>query len=135
MTDWDARSRAQNTAEAITRRATAAISGASAIWNSMLCSRPSCAVWVRPPALPPKCRTPAAWIRSLRQDARPDLADARRQAQLSNVRLTNLPDQPTLQNHHRYGQIGGAGVAAANVNTTLAAWGGPMSTTLSTATV
>jgi multidrug efflux pump len=64
------------------------------------------------------------------------LADARADKRMANVRLTNLPDQPTLRITTDTAKLSTLGLTAANVNATLStAWGGPMSTTSSTATV
>jgi uncharacterized membrane protein len=53
------------------------------------------------------------------------LADCRADKRLANVRLTNLPDQPTLKISTDTQKLQALGITAANVNNTLStAWGG-----------
>ena len=122
---WDQRPGADNTAQAITQRATRGLSGL----------RDAEVFAVLPPAVRGLGQANGFTIELLNsgnlsrdkfEDARDQLlAAARNDPTLAAVRLTELPDQPTLNVNLDQGKLTTLGLTIANVNSTLStAWGG-----------
>ena len=125
LTNWDKRSGVENTADAITRRATRAMSGyrdleffavVPGVVRGLGQSSGFTAELQNTSAMPRE-----AFV-AIREKV---IAEARASAVLANVRLTALPDQPTLKVETDAQALAALGVAQADANTTLsAAWGG-----------
>ena len=122
---WDDRPGSQNTADAVTHRATKAMGGfrdlefyaiVPAIVRGLGQSSGFTAELQNATAMPR-----ADFVRL--RDA--ILAEARANPHLMNVRLSNLPDQPTLKFDTDTEKLAALGLAQKDVNATLAtAWGG-----------
>ena len=126
LTDWDERKGSENTAEAITRRATSAISGGYRDLEFYALQPPIVRGLGQATGFTAEVLNSggldAEAFGKLRDEI---LAEARTLPQLSNVRLTGLPDQPTLKITTDTAKLAALGVAPSDVNTTLAAaWGG-----------
>ncbi len=125
LKDWAQRPGSQNAVDAITRRITRAMSGyrdlefyalVPAVVRGLGQSGGFTAEVENPAGLP---REHFVAIR----DA--ILAEARSHSRMANVRLANLPDQPTLRITTDTQRLSALGLSQADVNTTLsAAWGG-----------
>ncbi|NBC35625.1 efflux RND transporter permease subunit [Novosphingobium sp. FSY-8] len=126
LKDWDDRPGSEHTAEAITRRATAAISGGyrdlefyalqPGIVRGLGQSGGFTAELLNTGDLSREA------FAKLRDQI---LAEARADPVLANVRLSNLPDQPTLKISTDTQKLTAMGLSVANVNATLStAWGG-----------
>ena len=123
---WDERPGAENTADAVTRRATRAI-------NSTLRDVEFYAIV---PAVVRGLGQSAGFTAELQNTGNLSqaqfvairdevLAAARADPHLTNVRLTNLPDQPSLKVETDAAKLAVLGLSQASVNATLAtAWGG-----------
>jgi multidrug efflux pump len=125
MADWDERPGDRNAASAITRRATKALTGFRDVEFYAL----------EPPIVRGLGQSTGftAELQNMGGMSREDfaqvrdqiLADARADKRLANVRLSNLPDQPTLKINTDTAKLATLGLSAANVNNTLStAWGG-----------
>ena len=125
FTNWDDRPGVENTADAITRRITRAMSGyrdaefyatVPAVVRGLGQSAGFSAELVNTSGMP---RDRFVQIRDQ------ILAEARADSALTNVRLSALPDQPTLKVVTDNQKLAVLGLAQADVNATLAAaWGG-----------
>jgi multidrug efflux pump len=125
LVDWDDRPGKENTAEAIARRATKALSGlrdvefyatVPASVRGLGQSSGFTAELLNSSAMPR-----AAFAKVQEQV----LADARADPRLANVRLSSLPDQPTLKVDTDTEKLSALGLNQNDVNATLAtAWGG-----------
>lgn len=122
---WEERPGKANSAEALTQRVTMAMSGyrdlefyavAPAVVRGLGASSGFTSELLNPRNLPRE--TFAAMRDKI-------LAEARADPALANVRLTNLPDQPTLKIATDTQKLAALGLSQADVNATLAAaWGG-----------
>ena len=122
---WEKRPGSENTADAITRRVTRALSGyrdlefyaiVPAVVRGLGQSSGFTAELVNSTGMP---RERFVQIREQ------ILADARADNLLANVRLSTLPDQPTLTVHTDSEKLAVLGLSQTDVNSTLsAAWGG-----------
>lgn len=126
FTDWDDRKGSENTAEAITKRASAALSGGyrdlefyalqPPIVRGLGQSSGYTAELLNSGGLTPER------FAKIRDEV---MAEARAMPQMTNVRLTNLPDQPTLKVATDTLKLSALGISPASVNATLStAWGG-----------
>jgi len=124
--DWDERKGESNTAEAITRRATKALSEGYRDLEFYALEPPVVrglgqSAGFTAEVLNTGALSPEAFSK-IRDDI---LAEARSMPQLSNVRLSTLPDQPTLKVNTDTQALTALGVTADSVNDTLStAWGG-----------
>jgi len=125
LTDWDDRPGEQNTAEAITNRATKAISGFRDLEFYAL-QPPIVRGLGQATGFQAELQNNGGLSREEFARVRDQiLADCRADKRLANVRLTNLPDQPTLKISTDTQKLQALGITAANVNNTLStAWGG-----------
>jgi multidrug efflux pump subunit AcrB len=125
MTDWDDRAGDQNTAEAITNRATKAMSGFRDLEFYAL-QPPIVRGLGQATGFQAELQNTGGLSREEFAKVRDQvLADCRADKRLANVRLTNLPDQPTLKISTDTQKLQALGITAANVNNTLStAWGG-----------
>ncbi|MDE2404745.1 MAG: efflux RND transporter permease subunit [Sphingomonadales bacterium] len=125
LAGWDDRKGAQNTADAITRRATAALSGYRdleffAVVPGIVRGLGQSSGFTA--ELQNSSDMPRAEFVRIRDRI---MAEARSNPVLTNVRLTALPDQPTLKVDSDTEALTSFGVNPADANTTLAtAWGG-----------
>ncbi|WP_206240523.1 efflux RND transporter permease subunit [Novosphingobium terrae] len=125
LTDWDDRPGDQNTAEAITNRATKAMSGFRDLEFYAL-QPPIVRGLGQATGFQAELQNTGGLSREEFAKVRDSvLADCRADKRLANVRLTNLPDQPTLKISTDTQKLQALGITAANVNNTLStAWGG-----------
>jgi multidrug efflux pump len=125
LVDWDDRPGKENTADAISRRATKALSGLRDVEFYATV----------PPAIRGLGQSTGFTAELLNSGAMPRaefnkineqvLADARAEPRLANIRLSSLPDQPTLKVTTDTEKLAALGLSQASVNSTLAtAWGG-----------
>jgi multidrug efflux pump len=124
--DWDDRPGSENTAEAITKRATAALSGAFRDLEFYALQPPIVRGLGQATGFTAEVLNAggldAASFNKLREQV---LAEARADKVLANIRLTNLPDQPSLKVSTDTQKLAALGVAPSDVNATLStAWGG-----------
>jgi len=126
LTDWDSRKGETNSADAITKRATMALSGGYRDLEFYA---------LQPPVVRGLGQSTGftAEVLNISGLSAEDfgklrdtiLAEARTLPQLANVRLSTLPDQPTLKINTDTQALSTLGVSAADVNATLTtAWGG-----------
>jgi hypothetical protein len=119
MTDWDDRAGDQNTAEAITNRATKAMSGFRDLEFYAL-QPPIVRGLGQATGFQAELQNTGGLSREEFAKVRDQvLADCRADKRLANVRLTNLPDQPTLKISTDTQKLQALGITAANVNNTL----------------
>ncbi|MDE1917294.1 MAG: efflux RND transporter permease subunit [Sphingomonadales bacterium] len=125
MADWDKRPGEQNTAQAITQRATKALTGFRDVEFYAL-EPPIVRGLGQSTGFTAELQNTGGMSREQFAQVRDQiLADARADTQLANVRLTNLPDQPTLRITTDTAKLATLGLTAASVNATLStAWGG-----------
>jgi multidrug efflux pump len=125
MSDWDERPGDENSAQAITRRATRALTGFRDLEFYAL-EPPIVRGLGQSTGFTAELQNNAGLSRDEFARVRDDiLADARADKRLANVRLTNLADQPTLRINTDTAKLATLGLTAANVNATLStAWGG-----------
>ena len=126
LTDWDDRKGDQNTAESITKRATSALSGGYRDLEFYALQPPIVRGLGQSTGFSAEVLNSSGLstddFNKLRDTI---LTEARALPQLSNVRLSTLPDQPTLKINTDTQALSALGVTAANVNDTLTtAWGG-----------
>ncbi|RVU06439.1 efflux RND transporter permease subunit [Novosphingobium umbonatum] len=126
LTDWDQRKGAENSAEAITKRATAALTGGFRDLEFFALQPPVVRGLGQASGFTAEVLNSgglsAEDFAKLRAEI---LAEARSLPQMTAVRLTGLPDQPTLKVTTDTQKLAALGVAASDVNATLtSAWGG-----------
>jgi len=125
LVDWDERPGKENTAEAIARRATKALSGLRDVEFYATV----------PPAVRGLGQSSGFTAELLNSGGlsreefskleQQIIADARAEPRLANVRLSSLPDQPTLKVTTDAEKLAAFGLTQSDVNATLAtAWGG-----------
>ncbi|HWU03255.1 MAG TPA: efflux RND transporter permease subunit [Novosphingobium sp.] len=126
FTPWDDRSGSQNTAEAITRRATAALSGGYRDLEFYALQPPIVRGLGQSTGFTAEVLNSGNLDRATFAKLRDTiLTEARAEPALANVRLTNLPDQPTLKVNTDTAKLSALGVTQANANAVLGtAWGG-----------
>jgi multidrug efflux pump len=123
--DWDDRPGKENTADAIARRATRAMSSLRDVEFYATV----------PPAIRGLGQSTGFTAELINSGAMPReqfnrieqqvMADARANPRLANVRLSSLPDQPTLKINTDNDKLAAFGLSQSDVNATLAtAWGG-----------
>jgi multidrug efflux pump len=125
MAEWVDRPGDQNTAAAITRRATRAITGFRDVEFYAL-EPPIVRGLGQSTGFTAELQNTGGLSREAFAKIRDEiLADSRADKHMANVRLTNLPDQPTLRINTDTAKLATLGLTAANVNATLStAWGG-----------
>ncbi|MBV1691213.1 efflux RND transporter permease subunit [Novosphingobium sp. G106] len=123
--DWDKRPGKENTAEAISRRATKALSSLRDV-EFYATVPPAVRGLGQSTGFTAELLNSAAMSREEFNNVQAQiLADARAESRLANVRLSSLPDQPTLQVNTDTEKLSALGLTQNAVNTTLStAWGG-----------
>jgi len=126
LADWDKRTDKKDSAEAITKRATAALTGGYRDLEFFALQPPIVRGLGQSSGFTAEVLNasamPAAQFATLRDEI---LAEARIMPQIANLRLSTLPDQPTLKVTTDTQKLATLGVAPADVSASLsAAWGG-----------
>ncbi len=123
---WDDRTGKDNTAEAITKRATMALSGAFRDLEFYALQPPVVRGLGQAAGFSGQLLNPNGLSNEQFDKVRDEvLAEIRAMPQVTNARLTALPDQPTLKVSTDTQALAALGVNPADVNATLtAAWGG-----------
>jgi multidrug efflux pump len=125
LVDWDDRPGKENTADAIARRATKALSGLRDV-EFYATVPPAIRGLGQSTGFTAELLNSSAMPRSAFNEVQAQiLAEARAEPRLSNIRLSSLPDQPTLKVNTDTEKLSALGLSQANVNSTLTtAWGG-----------
>jgi multidrug efflux pump len=126
LAPWENRSGADNTAEAITKRATAALNGSYRDLEFYALQPPIVRGLGQSSGFTAEVLNAGGLSAEQFAKQRDDiLAEARNLPQVTNVRLSNLPEQPTLRVDTDTQALTALGVAPSDVNATLTtAWGG-----------
>jgi multidrug efflux pump len=125
LVDWDKRPGKDNTADSVARRATKALSSLRDV-EFYATVPPAIRGLGQSTGFTAELLNSGAMSREAFTKIQDQvLADARADSRLANVRLTNLPDQPSLQLATDNNKLATLGLTQNNVNATLAtAWGG-----------
>ncbi|MDE2597771.1 MAG: multidrug efflux RND transporter permease subunit, partial [Sphingomonadales bacterium] len=125
LKDWDERTGPQNTADAIARRATMALSGLRDVEFYATVAPPIRGLGQSTGFTAELLNSGGLSREEFGKVQKAVVDEARAEPILANVRLSSLPDQPTLKIDTDAQELAVFGLAQADVNTTLAAaWGG-----------